>query len=151
MIELKPKSMFSNSFAFPAADGSSIKVDVSQWRERAHFTLDGVEYSMYRDGAWKGAFVLEREQTVFARATKRGMFSDTFDVDLAGRPLTLKKKSIVGRHFFVLEGDRQIGQIFRKGLWSRLTYVDLPTDWPVPLQLYLFWLALVIWIREEAS
>jgi hypothetical protein len=151
MLELIPKSIFSNSFDFHAADGSIIEIGVSQWRDRAHFTLDGIKYSLYREGEWRGDFVLEREGAVFARAKKRGLLRDTFEIDLAGKPFTLKKKSIIGRRFLVISGEKQVGEVFRKGLWSRRTYLDLPKDWPVALQLFVFWLALIIWIREEAA
>lgn len=151
MLELKPKSIFSNSFQFPARNGSTIEIAVSQWRDRANFKLDGVNYSLYREGEFRGDFILRRGTVEYARAKKRGLLRDTFDMDLAGKPFTLKKKSIVGRHFFILDGERQVGAIFRKGMWSRRTYVDLPRDWPLAIQLYVFWLALVIWIREEAA
>ena len=104
--------MFSNSFLFPVSGGTTIEIAVSQWRDRANFKLDGVNYSLYREGEFRGD---------------------------------------VGRHFFVLDGEHQVGAIFRKGMWSRRTYVDLPQDWPLPLQLFVFWLALVVWIREEAA
>ena len=58
MIEAVPKHIFSNDYILRASDGQLAELDVSSWRERAEFVLDGASYRLYRDGI-VGPFVLE--------------------------------------------------------------------------------------------
>ena len=157
MLEMIPKSIFSNHFSFRAPDQALVELNASQWREVAKFQMRNGEYRLYREGEWtkqfklRGDFVLEHNGEVIARARKQSVFRSTFTIDLQGRSVVLKKRSWWGRTFIVLENDRQIGSIRRASIWSRRTLVNLPSSWPVPVQVYLFWLVLLMWNREDAA
>jgi hypothetical protein len=156
-LEMIPKNPFSNDFSFRTPDHELVKLDVSQWREVARFKLKQDEFSLYREGEWKGKlklrgpFVLAKNGEVIVRAQKVSMFRSTFSIDLAGKTCMLKSKSIFSRTFLVLQNDREIGNVRRAHFWSRRTLVDLPADWPVALKVYIFWLVLMMWNRDDAA
>jgi hypothetical protein len=103
MLEFIPKSIFTNHFTFRTPDQALVELDASQWREVAKFRLREGEFAMYREGEWKGAlklsgdFVLAHDGNVVARATKQSVFRSTFDVEVLGKKLVLKKESILRR------------------------------------------------------
>jgi hypothetical protein len=150
MLEAVPKKTFSNDFILRSTDQNVAELSVSSWRERAEFNIDGVPHRLYRDGL-TGPFVLEKAGTVVVRAVKPSAFRCLFQLDLGGVSLTLRKLSMFSRRFGLFSGDQQVGEIRPAGHFTRRAILDLPSDWPVALQLFVFWLALMIWNREAAA
>jgi hypothetical protein len=150
MIEAVSKHIFSNDYVLHGAEGSVAELDVSGWRERAEFVLDGASYRLYRDGM-VGPFVIERDGAVIASARKPSAFRDRFEVELPDRTYVLRKTSWSGRRFGVFEGDRAVGEMAQTGWFSRRIRLSLPADWPAAVHIFLFWLALVIWNRDAAA
>jgi len=150
MIEAVSKHIFSSDYVLRGASGSVAELDVSGWRERAEFVLDGVSYRLYRDGMF-GPFVMERDGTVIAHARKPSVFRDRFEIELPDRRCQLRKISLSGRRFGVFERDRAVGEMAQTGWFSRRIRLSLPADWPEAVQVYLFWLALIIWNRDASA
>lgn len=150
MIEAVSKHVFSNDYVLRGAGGSVAELDVSAWRERAEFGLDGASYRMYRDGMF-GPFVLERDSTVIARARKPSAFRDRFEIELPDRTCVLRRTSLGGRRFGIFVGDDAVGEMAQVGLFGRRIRLSLPPEWPEAVHIYVFWLALVIWNREAAA
>jgi hypothetical protein len=156
MLEMIPRSIFSNRFSFRTPDYALVELDVSQWREVATFQLKGDTFAMYREGEWggkfklRGDFVLEQNGKVIVRAAKPSVLTSTFSISTGAATFTLKRKFLIGRTFAVLQNGRELGLIRRAELLSRRTLVDLPADWPIALQVFLFWLVLIMWNRGNA-
>jgi hypothetical protein len=151
MLEAAPRHFLSNDFVLMSSDRAVALLDVSSWRERAEFELEGVSYRLYREGFMSGAFVLERAGVVIARATKPSVFRARFELDINGRSFMLRKISAFSRRFGIFADDRQVGEIRPAGLFTRRVVLELPSDWPTAVQLFVFWLALVIWNREARA
>ncbi len=150
MIEAVPTGFWRNDFMLHSSDGSLVELDVSSWREKAEFDLQGARYRLYREGIL-GDFVLERDGTVIARATKTSAFRAKFELDVNGHALTLKKLSPWRRGFGVYDGEVTVGSIAPVKWYSKRSEIDLPDEWNLALQLFLFWLVLLMWNREEAA
>ena len=73
MVEAVRKRIFSNDYVVRGNDGAVADLDISTWRERAQFVLDGATSRLYRDGI-VGPFVIERDGVVMARAHKPSAF-----------------------------------------------------------------------------
>ena len=150
MLEATPKHIFSNDFVVRSPLGSTT-LDISSWRERARFELGGVPHQLYREGMMSGAFVLERAGVVIARAMKPSAFRSTFEIEFSGQRYTLRKLSAFSRGFGVFAGDRQVGSVAPAGLFTRRTIADLPSEWPDAVELFVFWLVIVMWNRQQAA
>lgn len=149
MLEAVPKRLFSTDYLLRSPDGDFAELDVSGWRERAEFELDGAAYRLYREGMVSGAFVLERDGVAAARAWKPSAFRSTFELDAGGRALTLRRASLFRRRFALLDGGREVGSVGPAGLFSRRVRVDLPAALPFALQIFVFWLVLLMWERYD--
>ena len=71
--------------------------------------------------------------------------------NLPDGPCVLRKTSLSGRRFGVFVGDRAAGEMAQTGFFARRIRLSLSADWPDAIQIFLFWLALVIWNREAAA
>ena len=151
MIEAVPKGLFSGGFQLQLQDRCIAELDPSAWRERAEVSIDGAGYRMYRQGLISGEFVLERNGEVVARAMKVSVFSDSFELWIGSRSFTLRKESLWSRRFGLFEGNQRVGGVAPAGMFTRRTLIDLPREWPAPIQTFVFWLALVIWNRERSA
>ena len=151
MIEAVPKHIFSRDFVLHSPDGSLVELDVSNWRDRAEFEFDGIAYRLYREGMVSGDFVLERAGVVIARAMKPSAFRKRFELEVNGHSVSMKKLSLWRRGFGVFDGEQLVGSIAPAGLFTRRTIVTMPDDWAVALQLFLFWLVLLMWHRQAAA
>ena len=151
MLTATPHGLFSWGFTV-RQDGNTIAdIDPSWFGERAEIRAGGQTYAAYREGLLAGTFVLQSGERALARAQKVSAFARAFAVDLAGRPLELKATSVWGREFRLFEGGVPVGRIGPAGWFGRQAVIDLPPDVPLPAQLFLLWLVLVLWRRADAA
>lgn len=151
MLEARPLGVFSRDFDIEAEGQSVALLDVSRWREAGAISIQGQPYRLYREGLMSGGFVLEKEGQIVARAIKPSPFSARFDLELNAHRCSLRRASIFGRSFSVFQDGVAVGSIHPASMFSRRTIIDLPTDWTVPVQVFAFWLVLVIWNRDSAA
>lgn len=151
MVEAIPQGIFSKDFHLWRDGRPVAELDVSSWSEKADVDIEGVPYRLYRQGMMSGAFVLERDGQIIAQAHKLSALSDTFEIHADGRTLTLRKESFWSSDFGLFEGEQRLGGIAKAGFLTRRARVELPKEWPSPIQTFIFWLALLIWNREQRS
>jgi hypothetical protein len=151
MLEARPVGIFSRDFDIEAAGQRIATLHVSRWKEAAALAFEGRSYKLYREGVLSGAFLLELEGQVVARAVKPSVFRSRFELELDSRSYSLERASVFGKTFRLSAGDAGGGTIQRAALFTRKTAIDLPPDWPIPVQVFAFWLVLVIWNRQRRS
>ncbi|HVS00668.1 MAG TPA: hypothetical protein VMW27_28875 [Thermoanaerobaculia bacterium] len=151
MLEAKPPGLFSRDFDIEAEGRKIAFLDIALWREAGEVLIEGQPYKLYREGLMSGAFLLEKEGQVVARAIKVSAFRSQFDLELGTHRCSLKRASIFGRSFSVLQGGDVLGSIRPAGVFTRRALIDLPPDWPAPVQVFVFWLVLVIWNRDRSA
>lgn len=151
MLEAVPTGIFSSRFLLQQEDQLLGEFDPSVWRDKARLELEDGTYELYREGQFKGDFVLDLNGKIVARATKPSAFRGIFTVELSNRHLILRKRSIWSRDFVLFDGEKEIGAIRPRGVFNRRTNIELPSEWPVSLQIFVFWLAFLIWKRENAA
>ena len=141
---------FSLDFDVKEADRHLAHMDLSAWGEKGVLTIDGVEHRVRREGPLHGDFLLERDGTVVARATKPSAWWNRFVIHHEGQTYELAKSSFWRRRFVVRRGDTEIGSLAPKSAWQREATVELPEQWPLPLKVFVMWLALILWNRERS-
>jgi hypothetical protein len=151
MLEAIPKNIFSTRFRFQQENQLLGELDNSVWREKARVELKDGIYLLSREGAFSGYFLIEHNGRLLARASKPSALKNNFEVELKGRSFVLRQLSIWKRRFGLFDGDKQIGTIYPLSSFSRRTNIDLPSDWPLPIRVFLFWLVFIIWKRQSQA
>jgi hypothetical protein len=85
------------------------------------------------------------------RATKRGLFSQSFDINYDEHAFILKSKSIFTRAFELWKDDTVVGTILPQSAFSRKIDADLPADLPLAVQVFILWLVILLWKRAASS
>lgn len=84
-------------------------------------------------------------------AGKPSAFRDRFEFDLAGETYQLKPVGWSRRRFVVLGGGEEAGVIKQTGWLTRKSTIDLPDAWALPVRVFIFWLVVLIWARDDAD
>jgi len=151
MLTAEAKGFFEKSYEI-IEDGKTIAVlKASSWKEKAEIELGGKTYRFKRDSAFKGPFLLMEVENVIAYAEKPSAFRERFEVFSSGKTFVLRKLSIWKGTFCLEENEHVVGTIKPTGWFKKRTLIDLPERFPLILRIFIFWLALVIWKRENAA
>jgi hypothetical protein len=151
MLQIVPTRWFSWDFTVSRGSQPVAAIDMSCWRERGELTVEGRRFRVSREGLLSGAFRLESGDEVVARATKPSILRRSFVVRHGSKTYTLRPRSAWRRSFVLLDGDREVGTIAPTSAWTRRASADLPADVPAPVQMFLIWLAVLLWKRESES
>lgn len=150
MLSATPKHWFSWEFVVQDRDGGNVgdlKVDFA--RERGTVTTGDGERAVYRQGAFKGPWVLEEGGAVVAKANKPSALKKTLTIEYSGRTYTLKPRSVWGREMVLYEGDREVGSIAPEKMLARRSRVELPEELPSHVKLFIVWLTMMLWKRSS--
>jgi hypothetical protein len=151
MLEVVPTGWFSWDFTISEGSRPVAEFDISWWRERGELTVQGSTFRVSREGMLSGDFLLESDRGILARATKPSVLRRSFTVQSGTKTYTLQARSAFRRSFVLLDDDREVGAIAPHSAWTRRASANLPTDMPLPVQVFLVWLTLLLWKRESDS
>ena len=151
MLTLVPKHWFSWDFRLQEPAGDAVaEVRLSSWRERGAVVVNGVTYTIRRDGLI-GPFVMEApDGSVAATAIKPSAFRSQFLVGEREPEYLLKAEGFLRRRYGVYRQDRRIGSIVR-AVWLRRAEVELAEEVPETLRALLVWLCCLLWKRAAAA
>ena len=151
MLNIVPRHWYS--WDVTVTDGSRPVADIvlSWWREKGELTIDGTLYRVSREAPLSGAFVLEHAGSISARAEKPSVFRREFVIRHADREYTLRRRSVFGRTFVLLDGSGEVGSIAPTSPFTRQAAADLPQDLPLPVRMFIVWLTVISWRRERNS
>jgi hypothetical protein len=150
MLEAVPNNFFSSNFRLEEEGRLLGEVSASLWRDKATLEIQDGTYQFYREGQFSGDFVLEHNGNILARASKPSAFRNRFDVELPNRRLVLRKVAAFRRRLGLFDGEKPIGSVYPLGIFTRRSNIDLPSDWPLPIRVFVFWLAFIVWKRQDS-
>jgi hypothetical protein len=142
------------SWTFSVMDGSEPVAraeDLSWWSDKGELTVQGITYTARRERAMSGAFILESAAGVVARATKPSALRRSLIVEHSGRRYTLRAASAFRREFVLLDGSVGVGSLSPEGIFTRRAAVALPPTLPLTLRVFIIWLTVMLWKRDEAA
>jgi hypothetical protein len=151
MLQIAPTHWFSWNCTVSDESRRVADIRLNWMREKGVLTIEDQTYRVYREAWMSGAFVIEHAGSVIAQAEKPSMFRRELVIRHAGREYTLRPASIFGRRFVLLQGSRQIGSLTPRGVFTRKAAADLPHDLPLPVRIFIVWLTVISWRREQSS
>ena len=140
------------SWNFTVMDGQEAvaEIDMSWWHERGALAVQGRDYPIHREGLVGGAFFLEGDDAVMARAGKLSVLSRSLEIEHRDRHYVLKRKrAFFNRRFVLMAGDVEVGSVAVEGIPSRRLRAVLPEDLPLPVRVFIIWL--VALMRKRAA
>jgi len=153
VLYAKPKGLFSNSFAITDAGGASVaELAVSFIKEGGQLHHDGQVYRLERESLFSGPWRMLDKGKVLYEARKPSLIRNRFMVTVRKADLELSPVNLWMRGFKLVGSDwEDLGSIRRPSLLSRRALIDLDDRVPVEAQLFLFFLANVLWRRADSS
>lgn len=151
MLTAYARGFFQKTYEIRDDGNAAANLEASSWKEKAEVELDGKTYRFKREGAFSGPFLLLDVENVIAYAEKPSAFKERFEIFHYGKTYELRKRSIWKGTFNLEENGKVIGIVRPSGFLRRKALIDLPEELPLVLQIFIFWLALIIWKREQAA
>lgn len=150
MLQIRPLRWFSWDFAVERDGQAVAALDIAWWRERGELTIGDATYTITREGFVTSDFrMTASDGTVVAAATKPSMLRRRFEIVHAGHTISLEARSAWGRTMDVQVDGRAVGAITPASAWSRRAIADLPDTLPSPVQVFVLWLAVLLWKRDQ--
>jgi hypothetical protein len=151
MLEAEPTRWWASTYAVREDGVPLTELSFRALREGGRFVLGGVPYTLRRE-RMAGDFLLEGlDGAEVARARKPSAFRRRFELRHQGGALRIEPTSGWGRRYRVVDGGRQVGEVRRRSAFRRQVDTDLPDDLPRPVQVFVLWLVLLMFRRDEAA
>ncbi len=154
-MRARPRAWYSNDWILEWDDGSSLLLDCSNWRETAEFELAGEVLRLGKDALLGKQYLLHVDDELIAHADKPSRLFNRFEFEHAGSTYTLRKASTWLRRFELFRTgpahEEKVGEIRPESMWLRHSRIVLPAELPRAVQVFVFWLAAVVWQRENNS
>lgn len=116
------------------------------WNEQGSFVLAGNHYRI--EHAWLSAeWSLNLEGEAVALAVKPNPLTRFFEVFYANQKLVLRAESPLTRTFLIEQDEQVLGTIQPMHLFTRRALVDCSSSVAMPVQIFLFWLTVLMWKR----
>ena len=150
-LEAEPTGWASWSADVMAGSEKVTRLEITLWRTRGRFELEGEPFSVEPSGFFLLNATLQRRETLIARAEKTSFWRRSFLITSAGHRMTLESRSWRGREYALILGGREVGTVTRQGLSGRKVRLDFPDEVPPALQIFLLYLVLAQARREAAA
>ncbi len=151
MIRAQRVSYFSHSYDLEQRGSSVGSVKMSNWAEKGEVYITGKEASFYRENIFNGDFVLEHEDKVVAKAQKPSALYNKMEISIGENVFLVQPQSWFSQSYLVMHNEEQLGVIKKESWFSNSAIIELPDDWPVALQVFVFLLVVVLWQRSESA
>jgi hypothetical protein len=148
MLTANPRSWLSWDFTLARGGDSLACIGLSSWREKGALTVGNSTYRAYREGLFSGAYVLESNGTVVARAHKPSAWTRRLVIEFDGAQYELKPHSAITRGFKLHKGERVVGTLSPASFLNRKINVELPEDLPLLIRAFVVWLTILLWKRD---
>jgi hypothetical protein len=151
LLTANPQGWFSWDFTLTKNGESVADIDLSSWREKGALTVAGSTYRVYREGLCSGAFVLQANGTVVARAHKPSAWTRRLVLDFGGAQYELRPRSAFTRSFQLLKDAKIVGTLSPASFLTRKIDVELPEDLPLQIRAFIVWLTILLWKRDASA
>jgi hypothetical protein len=147
-FKLLPRKWYSSDYRILRGGTEITCLKFLSGPERSQFILDGTVY-LARKERWDSSnFFLTSSQTQLARAEKPRWFSQTISVEYGSDVYRLQSHS---NRFALSRQGREVGSIAKQGWFTKKAVAELPEELPLPASIFVIWLVLLMWKRNDDS
>ena len=151
-LDLIPHSWWSWNFDVVREESAIAQIGISCWRENGTVDVAGTAYQVRRTSLLKGTYILESTDNVrIAQAVRPSLGRRSFAIQY-GMPsgsCTLQAASFCTRRLVLRDDSHEMGTITPAGSFTRQAQAELPDQMPLAVQVFVLWLAVLLWKRES--
>jgi hypothetical protein len=151
VLRIFPKHWFTWNSEVLENDISIASIEFLAWGENGEIITHDCCYKVYREPGLSASFFLEENGKRIAWAIKPNPFYKLFEINYAGTEYELKAESPFLRQFILQERGLIIGAISPNHAFTRRAIAELPANIPLPIRLFMIWLVLLLWRRNEQA
>jgi hypothetical protein len=148
-FEVEPLGPLSWDFRVTSGGREVTTLELTRFRDRGQFVLDGATYAIGAEGFLRPVYRLERGGVTVARAEAKGILRPTYAVTTGDRVLELRPQGFLGFRYAVGHGRTALGAIRRLGVFSRRTAGELDDRIDPACRIFLIFVALVRWRHQS--
>lgn len=149
MLNVIPKSWLSWDCEFLEGKRQVAELKASWLREKALVQVGQTAFEVGRDGLVSGSFFLKRDGHLVATANKPSALQRSYVMDFGGTRYTLRAAAVLRRKFELVSGEQVVGSVYPERWIGRRSVADLPEDLPLEVRVFLTWLVLTQWKRQQ--
>lgn len=151
LLYAEPLKWYSSGVRISTSDQDLTALEITAFRSRGSFQLEGEGFTVEPEGFFQTAAVLKKGAAILARAQKPSIFRRRFEITSAGHRMVLECRRWTGRDYVLLLGSREVGRIQRVGFAGRRLRMEFPDDVPLFILVFLTYLVAVQARREAAA
>ena len=150
MLTVIPRGVFRNGFDLVDEAGRNLGGFAgSAWRETGEIQIGDERWEFRKQRSKR--FALAGPQGTYATAERTSVWSSVWQVAVGNRLYELTKRSWFSSGYEVRVGDQVVGTLNPKGVFGSKAAVDLPTDMPPPVQVFVIAVVMTQWRRDSAA
>jgi hypothetical protein len=151
-MEARRTSCFCSTYALFDEAREVATLQRAAWRNKALLSVDGHVFEMFREKWLPGPFLLVDDAgRQVASGEKTSMFRRGFEVCAGPRHWHFEPLSAFDSCFVLRDGDRAVGTIRKRSLFSGVVEIDLPADVELPVRAFLLNLVIHTWSQQAAA
>jgi hypothetical protein len=128
---------------------TTLEIDVA-W-ETGTFSLGPKRYQVFFARTRGGAFVLQSDDVILARAIQLYAVELSFRVEAEHKHYIFEVSSVLQRKCVLREGDQILGAVYPAHAFTWKAIIDLPPQMALPVRVFLTWLAIILLKRAAGD
>ncbi|MCP3917079.1 MAG: hypothetical protein GY711_16145 [bacterium] len=150
-LVVEPTSIFATGYRIEdETSGAELGILKFDWvGEKARYLAAGENLRLTRE-PWWGAFCMQRGRRTIARAVKPSAWFRKFEVRIGSERYELRARGL-GRKFEIFRHGRRVGRVEPKSFLTRGARLSAPSGLEQHQAVFLIWLTLILWKREQAA
>jgi hypothetical protein len=151
MLSGRLRGFWANRWEIRRGDELVATLAMRMLRERCTIEADGVTVEAERRGVLRPEYTLKSNEKTLAVVRKTSMVRTRYVLDLGGVEINIRQAGWTGRRFLISRGESEIGLVQRSGWWGQRAMINLPSEWPLGLKIFVFWIIALAWRHQDAA
>ncbi len=151
MLRLHKTRMSSKEYAVEQNGVQVASLRRSRWRDSGEIAVQETHLSVHRRGMMKDVFKLKSGGSVLAEVRQDKPLRHDLSFDYGEQSYKIRRTGWLRKVLMVESNGQVIGNVTPRGHLVSTAIEELPSEWPVPIKVFLMWIALVLWDREDAA
>jgi hypothetical protein len=149
MLELRSKGVFSNSY-FVLDNGAKVaELNRSTWRQRGEIVHQGRIHKLKVRGMMRRTFQLLDGEDLIVEARRPTTWRSRCVFEFQGRKFELVNRNWFSSALVVKAQGAEVGSIAFKGFVHPRVHIDMPDSLPLPVRVFVAWIAVLR--RDESA